>query len=324
MAMFDGKILALSGGVGGAKLLHGLAELLPAEQLVAAVNTADDFEFWDLRICPDLDSNMYALAALNDQDRGWGMEDESWRTMVAMRRLGGETWFQMGDQDLATHLYRSMGLRGGKTLTEVTAAMCHHLGVSHRLLPMCEEPVATEVTTDQGVMEFQEYFVRERCQPVVKSLRFKGIAQARLNPAIEQWLQDDALAAVVICPSNPFLSVDPMLSVPGFRAALQRSGVPIVAVAPIVAGNAVKGPLGKMMAELDIPASADQVVRYYQQHHDQLLSGYVLDEQDSHLADDIVHMGVAVTQTDTMMTDMAAKQRVASTVLELIEQLRRA
>lgn len=323
MAMFDGKILALSGGVGGAKLLHGLAELLPAEQLVAAVNTADDFEFWDLRICPDLDSNMYALAALNDQDRGWGMEDESWRTMVAMRRLGGETWFQMGDQDLATHLYRSMGLRGGKTLTEVTAAMCHHLGVSHRLLPMCEEPVATEVTTDQGVMEFQEYFVRERCQPVVKSLRFKGIAQARLNPAIEQWLQDDALAAVVICPSNPFLSVDPMLSVPGFRAALQRSGVPVVAVAPIVAGNAVKGPLGKMMAELDIPASADHVVRYYQQHHDQLLSGYVLDEQDSHLADDIVHMGVAVTQTDTMMTDMAAKQRVASTVLELIEQLRR-
>lgn len=321
MAGFNGKILALSGGVGGAKLLHGLAEELPPEQLQAVVNTADDFDFWDLRICPDLDSNMYALAALNDQDRGWGMEDETWRTMVAMRRLGGETWFQMGDQDLATHLYRSMELRAGKSLTEVTAYMCQHLGVEHRLLPMCEQPVATEVLTDRGTMEFQEYFVRERCQPIVQSLRFRGIEQASLNPAIADCLTDSELAAVVICPSNPFLSVDPILSVPGFRQALADSGVPVVAVAPIVTGNAVKGPLGKMMAELDMPASASQVVRYYQQRHGDLIDAYLLDQQDSGLADDIVQMGVAVAEADTMMTDMAAKRRVATAVLELVEQL---
>jgi LPPG:FO 2-phospho-L-lactate transferase len=307
-----GRVLALSGGVGGAKLARGLASLLPGHQLTIAANTADDFDYWGLRICPDLDSVMYALADLNDEVRGWGLRDESWRAGIAMRRLGGEEWFQIGDQDVATHIFRSQMLAGGASLLEATEKLCSGLGIAPHLVPMSEDKVATKVNTDQGWLEFQEYFVREQCQPEVRGLAFEGIESADLHPAIVEILEADDLDAIIICPSNPFVSVDPILSLRRCRALLKAAKAPIIAVSPIIAGRAVKGPAAKMMRELAMPASALAVASYY----GDLLDGYVLDELDADYADEVAALGIEVCIAPTVMSDLSSKVRLAEILLD--------
>lgn len=320
---FNGRLLALSGGVGGAKLARGLAEVLAPGQLDVVVNTADDFDYWGLRICPDLDSVMYALADRNDQQRGWGLKNESWRALEAVGQLGGDNWFQLGDQDLATHLLRTQQLREGASLTAITASFCQSLGVAARLLPMTEQSVATRVHTDQGVLGFQQYFVGQRCEPVVKSLQFSGINEAEILAEISQALAAAELQAVLFCPSNPFLSLDPILQLPGMVNALKQSGVPIIAVSPIVAGLAVKGPAAKLMKELNMPATATAVAEYYQQQYDNLLDGFVIDSSDAQLASEIATLGLEVLVCPTLMQELSTKAELARACLAFAGNLKK-
>ncbi len=315
--LVSGKFVALSGGVGGAKLVRGLADCLAPSQLTVVANTADDFDYWGLRICPDLDSITYALADLNDEQRGWGLRDESWVTLEAMRRLDDQQWFQLGDRDLASHLFRTQALRAGQSLTAVTRQLAQRLGSATRLLPMTEQHVATRVFTDIGELEFQQYFVREQCRPAVERVEFAGIDQAELNPEAIAALADPALRGIIICPSNPFLSIDPILSLRGCREAIAEAGVPVVAVSPIVSGRAVKGPAAKMMRELNIPSRAAAVASYY----GELLDGFIIDEHDNEQCSEIVRMGVECRAAQSMMSDLNTKVQLAAATLSLIEEL---
>lgn len=312
-----GKIIALAGGVGGAKLVQGLTQVLDPEQLLAVVNTGDDFVHLGVHICPDLDTVMYTLAGRANPVTGWGIDGESWHFMAAMERLGGETWFRLGDQDLATHVRRTELLAAGHTLSEVTARLSHALGIAHPIAPATDNPLQTRVLTDAGELAFQDYFVRQRCEPVLRGLRFDGAAQARLSPAFASALQDPALTAVVICPSNPYLSIDPILAVPGVREALRQRRVPVVAVSPIVAGQALKGPAAKIMRELGREPSVVEVARHYQGLADAL----VIDTSDRAAAPAIAALGLTPQITDTVMTSTADRARLASEVLQGLEAL---
>src|SRR5450755_2379149 len=245
-----GNVVALCGGVGGAKLAHGLGMALEPSELTIIVNTGDDFQHLGLSISPDLDSVMYALAGLSDPVRGWGRRDETWTFMEALRGLGGPSWFQLGDADLALHVERSWRLAQGATLSEVTAHLCRALAIATRLLPMSDDPVRTRVLTADGWLDFQEYFVHRQCQPAVRDFRFEGAETARAQADALATLERRDLRAIIICPSNPFVSVEPILAVPGICAAIQHSGAPLVGVTPIIGGKAIKGPAAKMMAEL--------------------------------------------------------------------------
>ncbi len=307
------KILALTGGVGGAKLGLGLARLLPADALAFAVNTGDDFRHLGLEICPDLDTLVYTLADLANPETGWGRRDETWSFMSALEALGGETWFKLGDKDLAMHVTRTRMLAEGATRTEVAAALARALGVDHPILPMSDDPVRTVVHTEAGPLAFQHYFVRDRCAPAVSGFEFQGVGDARPNPAILEWLEQ--ADGVVICPSNPFVSVDPMLALPGLREALAAARAPVVAVSPIVGGTAIKGPAAKMMKELDLPAGADQVAR----HYGDLLDGFVLDRRDAAAAERI---SVPTVVTQTVMVTLPDRTDLAAAVLGFIDELR--
>ena len=256
------RCLAMSGGVGGAKLTQGLAACLPPQDLLAVVNTADDFEHLGLPICPDLDTMLYTLSGRANKTLGWGVRDETWRCMEAMADLGGETWFSLGDSDLATHLRRRVLLEQGHTLSEVTTLLFTALGVSHRVLPMSDQQVRTIVHTEVGDLPFQSYFVRDRCEPKVKGFTFEGVERAKPAPAVCEWLSGSHPASVVICPSNPFVSIGPILAVPGFLELIQNVG-PVVAVSPIVGGQAIKDPAAKMMAELEMPVTALAVAEHF-------------------------------------------------------------
>jgi LPPG:FO 2-phospho-L-lactate transferase len=271
------SILALTGGVGGAKLALGLSKILSPDQLTIVANTADDFKHLGLSISPDLDTVMYTLAQISNTELGWGLHDESWNAMEALARLGGDTWFRLGDRDLATHIVRSQQLAKGHTLTQVTDQLCERLSVAHRLLPMTDDPVHTRVSTSQGDLAFQEYFVREQCKPAISEVHFDGIKSAVPQQQFLQLLQSDQLAAIIICPSNPFVSVEPILQLPGVREAMRNSAAPVIAVSPIVGGVAIKGPAAKMMSELDMPITAAAVADYY----GDLLDGFVIDSTDS-------------------------------------------
>jgi LPPG:FO 2-phospho-L-lactate transferase len=306
-------VLALSGGVGGAKLALGLARVLPAETLTIAANTADDFEHLGLYIAPDLDTVMYTLAGTADRQRGWGLAEETWRCMEALEVLGGETWFRLGDRDLATHLRRSQLLRDGQTLSEATAILCRSLGIETRLLPMSDDRVRTLVMTAAGELDFQHYFVRERCAPTVQGFRYEGIDSARPQPEVVELLGSESLAAVVICPSNPFVSVDPILGLPGMRAALTGCGAPVIAISPIVGGAALKGPAAKMLAELGHPVSAISVASHYAG----VVDIFVLDQRDATLASDVVAMGMDVRTAPTVMNTLADREQLARAVLDM-------
>ena len=274
-------ILALAGGVGGAKLAAGLQAALDSPRdLLTAVNTGDDFEHLGLTICPDLDTVMYTLSGRANPETGWGLAGESWNFLEALGALGGEDWFRLGDRDLATHVERTRRLRAGETLSRVTADLAARLGVPSRIAPMSDDPVRTVVETPDGDLPFQEYFVRRRCEPAVRGLRFEGAPAARMSAAFEAALADPGLDAVVVCPSNPYLSIDPILAVPGARAALTGCAAPVVAVSPIVGGRAIKGPAAKIMEELGVEVSAAAVAARYRD----LVDGFVLDETDRALA----------------------------------------
>ena len=314
MSQDNRSVLALAGGVGGAKLAFGLSAVLPAEALTVAVNTADDFEHLGLSISPDLDTVVYTLAGVANPETGWGRRDESWNTMAALEQLGGETWFRLGDKDLATHIERTRRLRAGETLTSVTRDLAQRLGIKCAIVPMTDNPVRTVVTSDRGDLAFQNWFVRLRCEPAVKRVRFAGADKARANPTL---LDIAGLRGVIFCPSNPFVSVAPILAVPGVRTALQRTKTPRVAVTPIVGGQAIKGPAAKMLAELGHDVSALGVARYYKG----LIDGFVLDQTDAGLKAGIEELGIKVHVADTMMRTDEDKRRLAVAALEFVDAL---
>lgn len=309
------RILAISGGVGGAKLCQGLSRLCPGENLDVLVNTADDFQHLGLHISPDIDTMLYTLAGRNDTERGWGLKDESWQMQQALEALGGETWFQLGDRDLATHLWRTQQLMAGQSLSEATAALGERLGVTANIHPMSDDPVQTLVHTCEGALPFQHYFVKHRCEPTVTGFDFEGIAAARLNAAVFDLLTSGTHDGIVLCPSNPFVSLGPVLRVEDFWQRLRDAPAPVVAVSPIVAGHAIKGPAGKILAELALPVSAFGVAQYYHTHYPGLVDEWVIDNEDRHLAEEIEALGMGVIVTDTVMTGPAEQLVLARTVL---------
>jgi len=305
------RVLVFSGGVGGAKLVWGLAQVLAPSQLVIVANTGDDFEHGGLQLSPDLDTLLYTLAGKANTVTGWGLEAESWNVMKALEGLGGETWFRLGDRDLATHLYRSQRLAQGDSLTEVTAALCRCHRVAHTLLPMTDDCLRTMVLTPEGELSFQQYFVREACRPRVLKLRFAGCERARPQPDWFELLASPSLKAVIVCPSNPFLSVDPILALPGVRAALRRSRAPVMAVSPIVAGQALRGPAARIMEQLGLRADALAVA----DHYHEWLDLFVLDQHDAGLAAAVRQLGLEVLITNTIMQGPQDKRQLAEILL---------
>ena len=310
-----GHVVALCGGVGGAKLAQGLSMALPPEELSLIVNTGDDFQHLGLHISPDLDSVVYALAGLSDPVRGWGRRDETWTFMEALKGLGGESWFQLGDGDLAMHVERTWRLAQSATLSEATAHLCRALSVATRVLPMSDDPVRTRVLTAEGWLDFQEYFVHRRCRPAVREFIFAGAETARPQPDALAAFERRDLRAIVICPSNPFVSVEPILAVPGIRAAIQQSPAPVVAVTPIIGGKAIKGPAAKMMAELRLDVSGAAVARRYAG----LIDGFVVDHADSlpESWQDIQFFSAA-----TLMNTSEDRLQLAHAVLQTADRLR--
>jgi len=312
------RYVALSGGVGGAKLALGLSHALPPEDLTIIANTGDDFEHLGLTICPDIDTLTYTLAGISNPETGWGRNGETWQFMASLEALGGETWFQLGDRDLATHVERSRRLAAGESLTEITEEFRRRLAIGPRILPMSDMPVRTIVETPDGPLPFQHYFVREQCAPMVTGFRFAGAADANPTSGIADALTDSHLGAIVICPSNPFISIDPIFAVPGLRDLLAAATAPVVAVSPIVGGKALKGPTAKMMTELGLDSDAVAVAR----HYGDLLDGFMLDTSDADSDDAVRALGIDVFVTDTIMRTLADKERLAHEVLAFAAALR--
>ena len=308
------KILAITGGVGGAKLALGLSRILNPEQVMFAVNVGDDFTHLGLHISPDIDSLTYALAQENNQELGWGRAGETWQFIDTLGSLGGEDWFRLGDKDMALHTRRSQMLGQGASLTEATAEITQRMGIKHTLAPISDDAIRTVVQSDLGELAFQQYFVREQCAPAVSGFRFDGIQDATLNPTITEWLAN--CDGIIICPSNPFVSVAPVVEVNGFLDA--AANIPTIAVSPIVAGTAIKGPAAKMMQELNIPATAVAVAEHYQHHYPRLLDGFVIDESDSERLDDITLPTVA---TQSVMTSLKDRIAVAERCLAFFDEL---
>jgi LPPG:FO 2-phospho-L-lactate transferase len=304
-------IVALAGGVGGARLARGLAAVLPPARLTLVVNTGDDFEHLGFTICPDLDTVTYTLAGVANPVAGWGRAGETWHFMEALGALGGETWFRLGDRDLALHAVRSTALARGAPLSEVTQAIAARFGIRHRIVPMSDDPVRTRVRTARGEIAFQDYFVRRQCRPRVAGFRFAGARRARIPPGLERILRAGRVRAAVICPSNPYVSVAPILAVPAIGAWLKARAFPVVAVSPIVGGAALKGPAAKMMRELGADASALGIARHYGERVD----GWVIDHADQRLAGAIEAEGRAVLVTDTIMSNRSRSAALARRVL---------
>jgi LPPG:FO 2-phospho-L-lactate transferase len=308
MSWDRGSVLALSGGIGGAKLALGLYRVLPPGALTVIANTGDDFEHLGLSISPDLDTLLYTLAGIDNPETGWGRRDETWTFMAALEALGGETWFKLGDGDLAVHVERTRRLRAGESLSAITDDLRRRLGISARLLPMSDDPVRTRLLTEEGWLDFQDYFVRLRCAPRMREIAFAGVASAHPHPDFLPTLADDDLRMVVICPSNPLISIDPILNLPQVRDALRACRAPVVAVSPIIGGQAVKGPTAKMMAELGLPVDAAAVAR----HYGNILDRYVIDDTD---AGAVAGLDLPLTATRTLMESMADREALARAVL---------
>ena len=302
------SVLALSGGIGGAKLALGLYRVLPPETLTVIANTGDDFEHLGLSISPDIDTLLYTLGGIDNLELGWGRRNETWTFMAALESLGGETWFKLGDGDLATHVERTRRLAAGESLTQITGDFRRRLGISARLLPMSDDRVRTRLRTEEGWLDFQDYFVRLHSEPVVREIVYAGASEARANPDFLAALLNDDLELVVVCPSNPFLSVDPMLSLPGVRDALRRCRAPVAAVSPIIGGKAVKGPTAKIMAELGLPIGAAAIARHYVD----ILDLFVADEAD---ADIVAELEIPVILTRTLMVTLEDRDALARGVL---------
>ena len=311
----SGQIVALCGGIGGAKLALGLYRVLPQHALTVIVNTGDDFEHLGLTVCPDVDTTLYTLADLANPELGWGRRDETWTFMRTLATLGGESWFRLGDADLALHVERTRRLRGGATLSEVTAAVAARFGITAHVVPMSDDPVRTMVGTPEGELPFQEYFVRRRCEPRVTRLRYAGTETARPAPRAHAALASAGLQAIVICPSNPYLSIDPLLAIASLRAQLTAVAAPVIAVTPLVGGRAIKGPTAKIMTELDLPRTPLTVAGHYRD----IIDGFVLDSCDAELA---AQFDCPVQVCDTVMLSLADRERLAREVLDFAATLR--
>jgi LPPG:FO 2-phospho-L-lactate transferase len=306
--------LALCGGVGGAKLALGLSHIVAPEQLTIVVNTGDDFEHLGLTICPDIDTVTYTLAGLVQPTQGWGRDEESFAALDTVERLGGETWFRLGDKDIGLHLMRRMLLGEGLSLSEVTARIARQLGVAHEIAPMTDNAVRTMLNTTTGMMPFQHYFVRERCTPVVTGIKYSGVDYAQASPALMQALFNPDLAGIFICPSNPYLSIDPILALPGIRQMLIDARAPVIAVAPIVQREAIKGPTVKIMRELAVEPSAAAVA----EHYADFLDGYLIDA-----ADQVAVAGTQVMSCNIVMKTLADKVALARRCVAFSNELAR-
>ena len=314
-ASSSGPIVALAGGVGGAKLADGLNQARDERRLSVVVNTADDFTLYGLHISPDLDTVMYTLGGIANPETGWGIAGDTRATLEMISRYGRDPWFQLGDRDFATHILRSDALRQGRTLTEITAELAGALGIGPAILPMCDEPVATLIESPEGALEFQDYFVRRHQTDEVLGVQFRGIDEARMTPQVEAALAEAAL--VVLCPSNPVVSIGPILAVPGLRERLYQAGGPIIAVSPIVAGQALKGPADKMLDSLGHEVSAAGVAGVYSA----FIDGMVIDEQDAALAPRIESLGITVEIAQTVMRTPEDRRALAECVLALGRRL---
>lgn len=306
------RIVILTGGVGGAKLVLGLMKICPPEQITAIVNTADDFRHLGLAISPDIDTLLYTLSDKANKAQGWGREGESWNFMDAVKSLGGEDWFLLGDGDLALHVLRSYLLAKGETLSAVTARFASAWGIGLSILPMSDDPVATHLSTNEGDLPFQRYFVERRCAPQVQAIRFDGAERAEAAAGVIEAITDPATEAILIAPSNPWLSVDPILAVPAIRQALADAKAPIVAVSPIVGGQAVKGPTAKLMGELGLSVTNESIAAHYAGIIDALL----VDERD-----DASGLTIPHAIADTLMKTLADRERVARAALALADRI---
>lgn len=304
------KILAITGGVGGAKLALGLSKILNPDELLFLVNTGDDFQHLGLEISPDLDSLLYALSGKNNPELGWGRANETWACISELEELGADSWFRLGDRDLALHLVRTQMLNQGATLQNVADRLSESLGIDHRIAPMSNDKISTTVNTPNGKLAFQEYFVREQCEPAVIDFDFEGIEKSTPNPVVMSWL--DECDGIIICPSNPYVSVDTILSVPKYRDAFQSK--PVIAVSPIVGGLAIKGPAAKMMTELGVPPTPIAVAK----HYGSLLSGFVLDQTDHEQAKDIPIPSIVA---QTIMLTLQDRIGLAEQCVRFLEEL---
>jgi LPPG:FO 2-phospho-L-lactate transferase len=308
----------LSGGIGGAKLVLGLQQVLAATQLQVIANTGDDFEHLGLPICPDIDTLIYTLAGVANPETGWGLRNESWQFMAALEALGGATWFRLGDRDLATHVRRRDLLQRGQTLSEATTALRLAQNVSVPIWPMSDAPVRTLIETAGGPLEFQDYFVRQQAQPVALGFYYSGSESARASSGALRALNATDLAAIILTPSNPWLSIAPILSVDDIKATITANAAPVIAVSPIVNGAAIKGPTAKLMRELGIEPSVNSIAMHYRD----ILDGLVIDTQDRARQDAIEAMGIRVYVTNTVMQNLADKAALAQHVLDFAAQLR--
>jgi len=306
------KITAFAGGVGGAKLVDGLAALLPAENLRVVVNTGDDFEHFGLTICPDLDTVIYTLAGLANPLTGWGRAEESWHVLEAVEQLGGPTWFQLGDRDLALHLERTRMLQNGEPLSAVCARLCAQLGIAVQVLPMSDDAIRTMVLTDEGILPFQEYFVASCWEPKVSGFQFRDVEKARPAPGVVEAIQ--LADCIIFCPSNPWVSLDPILAVPGLRAAVAEK--PVIGISPIVGSQAIKGPAAKIFAELGYQPSALAVAKHYAD----LLTAFVIDNEDAELQSGISELGMLALATNILMQNQNDRRRLAEEVIEYVSK----
>ena len=306
------KIVALAGGVGGAKFAHGLAQVLPPEDLTIIVNTGDDFEHYGLYICPDLDTVCYTLAGLANPQTGWGRANETWNVIANAAQLGGPDWFRLGDQDLGTHLERTRRLRAGQSLSHITRDFCDAWGIKQNILPMTDQPVRTIVETAEEDLSFQEYFVHRRCEPRVRGFRFEGVESAEPAPGTREAFQ--SAGAVIICPSNPWVSIDPILRVFSSLFSGEEPGGRFFVISPIIGGQTVKGPAAKMFRELGIEPSALAVAR----HYGDLATGFVLDAVDRQLEGEIRSLNMRTLVTNTLMNSHDDRMHLAGEVLDFI------
>ncbi|MDB3954191.1 2-phospho-L-lactate transferase [Alphaproteobacteria bacterium] len=311
------RCIALSGGVGGAKLALGLSKILTPDELLIVANTGDDFEHLGLTICPDIDTLLYTLAGIANPDTGWGRANESWETMKTLKAIGGETWFRLGDLDLALHLTRTQQLASGKTLSDTVAGLAKSLGLKHPIIPMSDQPVRTMVRTEIGELPFQEYFVKNQCLPKVSGFQFAGVTDAKPNPRLMDAFNDPRLEAVIFCPSNPFISIDPILAIPGLREDLRARSAPTIAVSPIIGNRALKGPAAKMLRELGFDTSAAAIA----DHYGDLLQGFVIDSQDIDLANNLETKSRRVHATNTVMKSLEDRVALARETFAFASQI---
>lgn len=305
------SVVALAGGVGAAKLLKGLIYVVPPEKLTVIVNTGDDLELWGLHVSPDIDIIMYTLAGIVDESKGWGIAEDTFHCLNMISKLGLETWFKIGDKDLAIHLVRTKLLREGYTLSQVTAELCKRLGVKAKLIPMTDDPVRTKIKSGRLTLDFQEYFVKRKATDRVTQLIFEGAERAKPAPGILEAIEK--AKRIIICPSNPFLSIAPILSVPGIKEKIKTTHAPIIGISPIIGGKALKGPTAKIMADQGLNASAYGVAKLYAE----LLDYFVIDTVDAHLKDKIEKLGMKVAVTDTWMKSLKDSIKLADTTMRI-------